>query len=131
MILLDTHTWLWLLHDPTQLSTLAQTIIIEAENNHNILISSISVWEIAVKQSLNKLQLPLPINEWFELAQQQPGTTIEPLSPLDAIHSANLPGEFHKDPADRILVAIARRYNIPIITRDQKILNYLYVKTIW
>jgi PIN domain nuclease of toxin-antitoxin system len=131
MILLDTHTWLWLLHDPTQLSTSAQTIITEAENNHNILISSISVWEIAVKQSLNKLQLPLPINEWFELAQQQPGTTIEPLSPLDAIHSANLPGEFHKDPADRILVAIARRYNIPIITRDQKILNYLYVKTIW
>ncbi|MDJ0590751.1 MAG: type II toxin-antitoxin system VapC family toxin [Pleurocapsa sp. MO_226.B13] len=131
MILLDTHTWLWLLHDPTQLSEPARTIIAEAENNNSILISSISVWEIAVKHSLKKLQLPLPINEWFELAQQQSGTTIEPLSPLDAIHSTNLPGEFHKDPADRILVAIARRYEIPIISRDNKILNYLHVKTIW
>lgn len=131
MILLDTHTWLWLLHDPDQFSTPAKTIITEAENHKSLLISSISVWEIAVKQSLNKIQLPLPINDWFELAQQQPGTTIEPLSPLDAIESANLPGEFHKDPADRILVAIARRYDIPLITRDQKILNYLHVKSLW
>lgn len=131
MILLDTHTWLWLLHDPNQLSPPAQSIITESENNNSILISSISVWEIATKQSLNKLQLPLPIHEWFELAQQQPGTVIEPLSSADAIDSANLPGNFHKDPADRILVAIARRYEIPLITCDQKILNYSHVKTIW
>ena len=123
--------WLWLLHNPDQLSELAQVAIAEAENNNSILISSISVWEIATKQSLGKLQLSLSIEEWFQLAQQQPGTTIEPLSPLDAIHSANLPGEFHKDPADRILVAIARRYDIPLITRDQKILNYPHVTTIW
>ena len=131
MILLDTHTWLWWLHDPTQISLPAQNVIEEAEKKNEILISSISVWEIAVKHSLNKLELPFPINEWFELAQQQPGMTIEPLSPLDAIHSANLPGEFHKDPADRILVAIARRYDIPIISRDNKIQNYSHVKTIW
>lgn len=55
MILLDTHTWLWLLHDPTQLSNSAKTTITEAEDNNSILISSISVWEIAVKHSLNKL----------------------------------------------------------------------------
>lgn len=131
MILLDTHTWLWLLHDPHQLSISAQDIIIEAENSNSILISSISAWEIATKQNLNKLKLPLPIHEWFELAQQHPGTIIEPLSPIDAIHSANLPGAVHKDPADRILVAIARRYDISLITCDQKILNYPHVKTIW
>jgi PIN domain nuclease of toxin-antitoxin system len=90
MILLDTHTWLWLLHDPTQLSDPAKAKITEAENNNSIIISSISVWEIAVKHNLNKLQLPLPIDKWFELAQQQPGITIEPLSALDALHSANL-----------------------------------------
>ncbi|MGC9526647.1 MAG: hypothetical protein ACP5D7_14020 [Limnospira sp.] len=42
-----------------------------------------------------------------------------------------LPGEFHKDPADRILVAIARRYDILIVSRDEKIRNYPHVKTIW
>ena len=56
---------------------------------------------------------------------------IEPLSSLDAIHSANLPGKFHKDPVDRILVALAIRNDIPIVSRDQKILNYPHVKTIW
>lgn len=59
MILLDTHAWLWLLHDPTQLTEPAQTAIIKAEKENDILVSSISVWEIAVKHSLQKLQLPL------------------------------------------------------------------------
>jgi PIN domain nuclease of toxin-antitoxin system len=56
---------------------------------------------------------------------------IEPLNPLDAIASTQLPGDFHKDPADRILVAIARRYGIPLVTCDEKILDYPHVQTIW
>ncbi|MCC5622330.1 PIN domain-containing protein [Nostoc sp. CHAB 5715] len=54
-----------------------------------------------------------------------------PLNPLDAIASTQLPDNFHKDPADRILVAIARRYGIPLVTCDAKILNYPHVQTIW
>ena len=61
----------------------------------------------------------------------QPGAVIEPLNPLDAIASTQLPGDFHKDPADRILIAIARRYSIPLITCDQKILSYPHVETVW
>ncbi|MGC9523902.1 MAG: type II toxin-antitoxin system VapC family toxin, partial [Limnospira sp.] len=90
MILLDTHAWLWLLHDPEQLSPAAREAIAQEENQNGILISSISVWEVAVKHRINKLQLPLPIDAWFELARQQPGTIIEPLSPLDAINSTTL-----------------------------------------
>jgi PIN domain nuclease of toxin-antitoxin system len=131
MILLDTHAWLWLLHDPSLLSPAAQAIITQEEAHNGILVSSISVWEIAVKHSINKLQLPIPIDNWFELAQQQSGIILEPLSPLDAIHSTTLPGNFHKDPADRILIAIARRYDIVLVTHDQKILDYPHVKTLW
>jgi hypothetical protein len=50
---------------------------------------------------------------------------------LDAIASILLPDPFHKDPADRILVAIARRYQIPLVTCDVKILNYPHLETIW
>ena len=131
MILLDTHVWLWVLHDPTKLSNKAQTLISQEEFKNGLLVSSISVWEIAIKSSLGKLKLPLPINEWYSLAQTHSGIIIEPLSPLDAISSTQLPGEFHKDPADRIIVAIARRYSIPLITRDRKILQYSYVETVW
>jgi PIN domain nuclease of toxin-antitoxin system len=131
MILLDTHVWLWWLHDPDQISEPAQAAIQTGETQNGLLVSAISVWEIAVKSNLGKLVLPLPIDEWYQLAQTHSGVVIEPLSPIDAIASTQLPEDFHKDPADRILVAIARRYEIPIITCDAKILNYPHVKTIW
>ncbi|MEN8446741.1 MAG: type II toxin-antitoxin system VapC family toxin [Cyanobacteria bacterium J06555_13] len=130
MILLDTHIWLWLLHDPSRLSAQVRAAIVNEEARNGLLISAISVWEIAVKSGIGKLELPLPIDEWYALAQTHSGTVIEPLSPLDAISSTQLPGEFHKDPADRILIAIARRYDIPLVTLDHKILNYPHLQTI-
>ncbi|XGV99060.1 MAG: type II toxin-antitoxin system VapC family toxin [Leptolyngbya sp. BL-A-14] len=131
MILLDTHIWLWLLHNPNRLSDAANRFI-EAEEPHNgLLASAISVWEVAVKVSVGKLTLPLPIGDWYEQAKTHSGTVIEPLNPLDAIASTQLPGEFHKDPADRILIAIAQRYSIPLVTCDEKILSYPYVETTW
>ena len=113
MILLDTHIWLWLLHEPSHLSVAAKRAIEAEEIKSGLLVSAISVWEIAVKSSLGKLTLPLPIAQWYEQARTHSSIVIEPLNPLDAIGSTQLPGEFHKDPADRILVAMARRYDIP------------------
>jgi PIN domain nuclease of toxin-antitoxin system len=131
MILLDTHTWLWWLHTPEQLSEHTRALLTTGENQDALMVSSISVWEIAVKHHIGKLPLPLDLNEWFALARTRPGITIEPLDPLDAIASTQLPGDFHKDPADRIIVSIARRRDIELITCDQKILNYPYVKALW
>jgi PIN domain nuclease of toxin-antitoxin system len=131
MILLDTHTWLWLLHDPSQLSREANQLIALEESQNGIVVSAISVWEIAVKSGLGKLTLPLPIEEWYALAQTHSGIVIEPLNPLDAIASSLVPEPFHKDPADRILVAIARRYDIPFVSCDGKILSYPHVRGIW
>lgn len=131
MILLDTHIWLWFLHDPSHLSEAATQVIEVEEAQNGLLISAISVWEVAVKTSLGKLTLPLPISDWYEQARITSGIVVEPLNPLDAIASTQLPGEFHKDPADRILVAMARRYDIPMVTCDEKILSYAHVETIW
>jgi PIN domain nuclease of toxin-antitoxin system len=131
MILLDTHVWLWWLHKPPQLSDRSRTLLTIGENQNTLIVSAISVWEIAVKHSTGKLPLPLTIDEWFALAKTRSGITIEPLDPLDAIASTQLPGDFHKDPADRIIVAIAYRRNLELMTCDQKILNYPHVKTLW
>jgi PIN domain nuclease of toxin-antitoxin system len=131
MIIIDTHVWLWLLHEPNQLSDAARAQIEIEEPQNGILVSAISVWEIAVKSSLGKLALPLPIIDWYALAKSHSGIVIEPLNPDDAISSTQLPGDFHKDPADRIIVAMARRYDISLITCDNNILKYPYVKTIW
>jgi PIN domain nuclease of toxin-antitoxin system len=131
MIIIDTHVWLWLLHDPSQLSNAARAQIEIEEAQNGILVSAISVWEIAVKSSLGKLALPLPIDDWYALAKSHSGIVIEALNPEDAISSTQLPGDFHKDPADRIIVAMARRYDVPLITCDNNILRYPHVKTIW
>ena len=131
MIIIDTHVWLWLLHEPNQLSDAARAQIEIEEPQNGILVSAISVWEIAVKSSLGKLALPLPIDDWYALAKSHSGIVIEPLNPADAISSTQLPGDFHKDPADRIIVAMARRYNVSLVTCDNNILKYPYVKTIW
>jgi len=131
MILLDTHVWLWWPHKPEQLSDRSRTLLTIGENQNTLIVSAISVWEIAVKHSTGKLPLPLTIDEWFALAKTRSGITIEPLDPLDAIASTQLPGDFHKDPADRIIVAIAYRRNLELMTCDQKILNYPHVKTLW
>lgn len=130
MIILDTHVWLWWLHDPKKLSRRASNAIKNAEADASIRVSAISVWEVAVKTALGKLSLPLDIHRWYEMASAYPAITIEPLFPLDAIDSTVLPGHFHQDPADRIIVAMARRYDAPLATVDQKILDYEHVETI-
>ena len=131
MIVLDTHVWLWWLHDPGKLSPDAEKLIQQEQVSGALVISAISVWEVAVKVQSGKLAIPMDINRWYELARSYPSTVIEPLSPLDAIASTQLPGNFHKDPADRIIVSIARRLTVPLLTCDRKILDYEHVMTVW
>lgn len=131
MIVLDTHVWLWWLHDPSQLSPVAEKLIREEQGSGALILSAISVWEVAVKVQSGKLAIPMDLHRWYELAKSYPATVIESLSPLDAIASTQLPGAFHKDPADRIIIALARRLAVPLVTCDSKILDYPHVVTVW
>lgn len=60
-----------------------------------------------------------------------PNLIVEPLAVLDAISSTQLPGIFHKDPADRIIIALTRRYGVSLVTADKRIQAYPHVQTIW
>jgi PIN domain nuclease of toxin-antitoxin system len=131
MIVLDTHVWLWWLHDPGKLSAAANTLIQKEQESGAIVISAISVWEVAVKVQSGKLAIPMDIDRWYEAAKSYPATVIEPFTPSDAIASTRLPGDFHKDPADRIIISLARRLTVPLLTCDRKILEYEHVITIW
>jgi PIN domain nuclease of toxin-antitoxin system len=131
MIVLDTQAWLWWLHDPSRLTKKASRLLEKAEREGGMCVSVISVWEVAVKHSLGKLQLPLDVDEWYRLASQYPNIVIEPLLPWDAIASTQLPGDFHRDPADRIIVALSRRLKARLVTADRKIQSYSHVTTVW
>ena len=131
MVVLDTQAWVWWAHDISKLSRRALSAIKAAEKEDGIRVSVISVWEIALKCELGKLDLSQDIHEWVRHASSYPNLVVESLSPVDAIESTRLPGAFHKDPADRIIVAMSRRYGAHLVTSDGLIRAYPHVATVW
>lgn len=129
MIILDTHIWIWWNQDSPKLTSF-QKEIIDSSRTDGIGISTISLLEISRLVNRGRLVLPLPLNEWFSIALAEEGILLIPITPAIAIESYSLPGEFHKDPADRIIVAIARTYDCPLMTNDSNILGYPHVKLI-
>lgn len=129
MIVLDTHVWVWWVLDNDRLTARQQEIIRENEAGE-IGVSAISIWEVAKLVELKKLELPRSLEEWFAEALNYPGVRTIELSPEIAIESTRLPGTFHRDPADQIIVATARKFNCPLVTSDEKILNYEHLQTI-
>lgn len=129
MIVLDTHIWVWWVHGDSQL-TRRQAKVIDAAEVDLIGVSAISVWEVAKLVEYNRLKLPCPLGDWFDEALNYPGIRLVELSPEIAIESTRLPGEFHRDPADQLIVATARIYDCRLVTSDSKILKYPYVKAI-
>jgi len=129
MIVLDTHIWVWWVHGDERL-TQTQIATITAHETDLIGVSAISMWEIAKLVEYGRLELPCPLEEWFEQALGYPGVQLLALTPEIVIESTRLPGEFHRDPADQIIVATARVYECPLVTSDEKILDYPHVVTI-
>jgi len=129
MIVLDTHAWVWWAHEDAHL-TETQKRAIAASETDVIGVSAISCWEIAKLVEYGRLDLSTPLDEWFEQALSYPGIQVLALTPEIAIESTRLPGEFHRDPADQIIVATARVYDCSLVTSDEKILAYSHVTTI-
>lgn len=121
---LDTHVFIWLMLGSKELSHESIKKIEFYEKNHALYLSAISLWEIAMLEKRGRIILHQPCLQWIEQALEAPGLTVEPLSPLVAVESSQLPGDFHGDPADRLIVATARSLQAKLITRDAKILRY-------
>ena len=129
MIVLDTHIWIWLVHGDPRLST-EYLRYIQAHEETGLGVSAISCWEVAKLVERGRLVLPMPISDWFEQALDYPGMTILELTPRICIESTQLPGSFHRDPADQLIVATARMHECPLVSMDENILAYPHVVTL-
>ena len=129
MIILDTHIWFWWNQDSPDLTNFQKETIANSRAD-GIGVSTISLIEISRLVNRGRLVLPLQLNEWFSIALAEEGILSVPITPAIAIESYSLPGEFHKVPADRIIVATARTYDCPLMTNDSNILAYPHVKLI-
>jgi PIN domain nuclease of toxin-antitoxin system len=124
--LIDTHTLLWFLSDDAKLPTTVKTLI---ENPQNVcLVHHISLWEIAIKVSLNKLPLFISLADFFKATENQ-GFTIVDTQNSHLLKVATLPF-YHKDPFDRLLISYALTENIPIVSVDEHFSQY-GVEMIW
>lgn len=119
-VLLDTHVVLWALAEPDRLGR-AGGIIGDARVTRYL--SAACVWEVAIKTTLDRLRLPLPVGDWARQAAWDLAAERLPITDGHAAAVADLPLH-HRDPFDRILVAQARSLDVPIVTADQAIARY-------
>lgn len=129
MILLDTHIWVWLADESERLTALRRRIL-EDHRADGLGVSAISCWEVAKLIEYDRLKLACAIEEWMEDALTLPGIQLIELTPRIAITSTKLPGKFHRDPADQIIVATAQVYDLAVLTEDEKIMKYEHVRTL-
>ena len=124
-LLLDTHVWIWLINGDQRLATSpALRLIHQAASRAEVFVSVISMWEVGMLEAKKRIVLPLDGLEWVRQALKAPGVSLAALTPEIALESSRLPGQFHGDPADRILVATARNLQAALVTQDHWILQY-------
>lgn len=125
MYLLDTHTLLWFLRDSPQLSKKALGII---TTENKVYVSIASLWEIAIKKSIGKLEFEHSIEKIAELCHEKDILILQ-IQPKYFDKIIKLPN-IHNDPFDRLIISQAIIENLVIITKDTIIPKYS-VKTIW
>ncbi len=128
MIILDTHVWIWWITESENLSVQAT----EAINKADIIgIAAISCWELAMLVAKNRIGLSMDVQIWINIALQHPKTQLLALTPEIAVLSTRLPGNFHGDPADRLIVASSLVHKAQLISKDDKIKQWGYAQVIW
>jgi PIN domain nuclease of toxin-antitoxin system len=115
-LLLDTHIVLWWLTDEPNLSEELKTLL---DHEPDAYVSTATIWEVAIKQSMGKLEGPADLPERILHA----GFTVLTISGEHAITAGRLP-PIHRDPFDRMLIAQARHENLTLVTRDAHIQKY-------
>jgi PIN domain nuclease of toxin-antitoxin system len=126
-LLLDTHSFIWWADEPEKLSEQALQAL-EDENNQ-LLLSIVSIWEIQIKVQLGKMKLNLPLKDLLESQEQTNNLEILPL-PKEHIFALDSLPFHHKDPFDRLLVAQGIIENTTSISADSKLSTYA-VTLLW
>lgn len=119
--LLDTHVWLWLQSHTARVPDAVRARL--ADPGVDVLLSSVSAWEIAIKYARGKLPLPEPPAAYVPSRMRRDAIGGLPVTHAHALHVATLP-HHHNDPFDRLLIAQAQLEGIPLVTADRHIPRY-------
>ncbi len=128
MIVLDTHAWLWWAAAPEKLSARARAAI-EATPQRGV--CAISAWEIAMLVEKRRLRLDRDVLAWLLQALGEDGMVLLPLTPEISVGAAGLGRGFPGDPADRMILATARHFDAPLVTKDARLRSFPDLPAIW
>lgn len=131
MTVLDTHAWVWLVADPKRVSARARRYLDAEMRSGPLLVSSISVWEIAMLTDRKRLEFTMSVEDWVMHCEGLPFLSFVPVSNRIALESVALPGLASADLADRIIVATALGLGATVVTADRRIQSYARVRTVW
>jgi len=120
-LLLDTHVVLWSATAPDRLPPEARSMLEDGSND--VLVSVVTAWEIAIKQSLGKLELAGIAEHWLPAVLKRSGFEVAELSLAAALRVRGLPWH-HRDPFDRLLIAQALEDGYTIVTHDEAFAPY-------
>jgi PIN domain nuclease of toxin-antitoxin system len=124
-MLLDTHIALWLEGGDERLQTSTRAAIdAHWQDGGTILLSAVTVWEIALLVDVGRLHLDVPVDIWVDRFLDYPGIEAVPLGHVAAARSYQLHHLRHRDPADRLLIATAIEHECPLVTYDQQIIRF-------
>ena len=125
-VLLDTHTLLWLVSTPDEVSQSAREVL--GQKTCTIWVSAASAWEIAIKTRLGRLDGESLLSAWSDITADMTASELA-IEAADAIFAGRLTWQ-HRDPFDRMLVAQATRRSLTIATRDEQILRAALTPTL-
>ncbi len=122
--LMDTHIWIWYAMQNLRLGAAGRELIEHSVHEGGLAVSIMTLWEISLLESKGRIHLGTSAAEWLDNALVLPNLKVLPLELPVILDAHRLPGSFHPDPADRLIVATARYHNLILITEDRKILDY-------
>jgi PIN domain nuclease of toxin-antitoxin system len=119
--LLDTHAWIWWVQADPRLDRRTIAALDALPPDDRPAVCDISLWEVAMLVALSRLTLGEPLESWLEAAADPRTVQVLPVTPAIAAEVARLPTTFHRDPADRLIVASCRVLGLSLVTRDRAI----------
>ena len=128
-VVLDTCAFIWAVTDPEALSPRAKKVL--TDEYTVVHVSPISCAEIACAVQSKRLHIEGHWKPWFRHYTELNGWTLVDIDLATIEEAFSLQQPFHRDPADRIIVACARRLSAGVVTADQKMIGYPHVETIW
>jgi len=124
-LLLDTHVWLWAVAQPERLGQQTTERLVDPRGQ--LSVATISTLELARLLDAGRVALADPLADWVAASLDLLACDTIALSHAIAAEAHALPPPFHRDPADRVLVATARIHELTLITADERILAYANV----